>query len=176
MTADPAASDLEKPLVEAGVREMLLYFPDRLTGETTFDQTQRKIHEIALAENFYEPVINGVKRMVLVDHSADRGCKLTQLVVLQVILRAGDRRRKIVECIVRPYPEIVKAPGDDYLVLFGVGQIALEKAEIYHPVNVVTITGMVITQGVFPAPEDLIDKGDVVFDVHRSSVEQIRYC
>lgn len=161
MPAKPPAGQSHKLLMKSGIREPGLDGFDVCSWNTAFHNAQRKIHQIALAENFDQRCRAGgifSDTVVHVDHKPDFGYPPLELVPGQICSRQGDRWRQVIKSGIRPNTKVVKAARDQDLLPFFLVEIVKGEAEMNHAIHMIPIPEVIVAEFISALAQDLFDQ------------------
>lgn len=155
---------LNKPLpgnpnqhpVEARVRERPHDFVHGLSRKTELDEPFREIHQVAFPEELNQwrhAVLDLSNAVVLKNHSGDFLPPVGQPLRIEVAQRRGHGRFEVVERVVSPDADIVKASSDLDLALLRRAARLKQEAEGCHPHDMISIALVVSADGRLPGFE-----------------------
>ena len=127
--------------MKARVGKRVFHLADKLSSNAALEKPQREVDQIAASEDLDKrAALASTNAMVQVDDRRHFGVPALAGRTSKIVVREFDRRRKIIPCIGRPDAQVVKASGDDdLLLLFGV-QLALGETEIHHAVYMIPVS------------------------------------
>lgn len=132
--------------MEAGVGEAPVDLANPLPVDAETQQAKGNVDPVRAAEGLHQGFggrIAAGELVVLDDHGVNFVAPALQAVLFQVVAGEPRRRRQIVEGARQPDAGVVEEAGQLQLAQIVAGQRALRRHQVDHPVNVVSIGGLI---------------------------------